>query len=557
MPENFYLDNDDLKFHMEKMVDWKSILELKENFVSEECPYGSVNEAIETYIDMLKDPVGELAANRIAPRAEEIDKEGCTCENGVVKFPEGLKNNIRDLKEAQLTGITISRKYGGLGFPKTFYSAAIEIISRTDASLMNFFGLQGVGETIEKFGSEALKDKYLSKIAAGEAISAMLLTEADAGSELGAIQTKAIQDSKTGHWRLNGTKRFITFGCGEVLVTLARSEDPATAAGPRGISMFLAEKGEGVTVRRIESKLGIHGSPTCEVNFNNAPAYLIGERGMGLTSYGMWLMKEARLAVAAQAVGICEAALVAARKYANEREQFGQKIIIFPQVAEMLADMRVSTEAARTLLYGAGQVVDLEEGAKAKGLKDARKYSRLVDILTPLAKYYAAEICNKVASDAIQIHGGNGFTTDYPVERYYRDARITNIYEGTSQIQIAWAITRILRGGLNDLLNQLAMQPITNNELKPLLERARNAHKLFNEAVEFVNTKHADYWDLVARKICDMAIDVYVSYEFLRQAEKVGDKFGKIKVARKFINDMLPRVEMNRQYAISGNRLEF
>ena len=557
MPENFYLDNEDLRFHMEQMVDWKTIVGLKEEIGSEDCPYSNAQEAAETYIDMLKDPIGELAANRIAPRAKEVDEEGCSFENGTVIFPEGLKNNIRDLRDAQLTGITLSRKYGGLHFPKTFYTAAIEIVSRADASLMNYMGLQGIGETIENFGSEELKEKYLKRVASGDVVSAMLLTEAEAGSELGAMRTTATFDSKNQKWRINGTKRFITFGCGDVLVTLARSEDPQTAAGPRGISMFVIDKGEGVMIRRIESKLGIHGSPTCEIAFNNAPASLIGERGMGLTKYGMWLMKEARLAVAAQAVGICHAALVQATKYADEREQFGQKIKYFPQIAEMLADMRVYTEAARTLLYGASQIVDLEDGAKVKGLKEAKKYSRLVDILTPLAKYYAAEISNKITSDAIQIHGGSGFTREYPVERLYRDARITSIYEGTSQIQIMWAITRILRGGLNELLNDLAQQKITNPELTSSLEEARQAQKILNQAIEFVNTQDAAYWDLVARKIVDMAIDVYISYELIRQAEIDQGKTGKIKVVRKFVNDMLPRVEMNSRYAMSGKRLEF
>ena len=556
MQENFYLDNDDLRFHVESMIDWKSILDVKEPFGSDDCPYANAQEAVETYIDMLKDPIGELAANRIAPRAKEVDEQGCTCENGVVTFPEGLKNNIKDLLDAQLSGITLSRKYGGLEFTKTFYAAATEIVSRADAALMLYFGLQGIGETIEKFGSEGLKDKYLPKLASGEHVAAMLLTEADAGSELGAMQTKATLDPKTGKWTISGTKRFITFGCGEVLVTLARSEDPAVADGSMGVSCFVVEKGEGVTVRRIEHKLGIHGSPTCEIHFTNAPAHLVGERGMGLTKYGMWLMKGARLAIAAQAVGICEAALVEARKYANEREQFGQKIKNFPQVAEMLADMRVQTEAARTILYAASQMVDLEDAAKAKNLKEARTYARLVDILTPLAKYYAAETCIRVAGGAIQIHGGNGFTKEYPVERYYRDARITSIYEGTSQIQIAWAVTRILRGGLNEVFEKLAAQSITTSELKPLLEKAKQAQKHLNEAIVFVKTQRAEYWDLVAIKICDMAIDVLVSYEFIRQAEKAGDKFGKVRVARKFVNDMLPRVEMNKQYAMSGTNLE-
>lgn len=559
MAENFFSDNEDLKNQIEEIIDWKPIIELHEEFTSEDCPYENVEEAIETYVDMLSDPIGDIAANRIAPRADEVDKEGCTFENGEVSYPEGLKNNIKDLTDAQLTGVTLKRKYGGLYFPKTFYTAATEIISRADASLMNFFGLQGIGETIQQFGSDELKDHYLPKLATGEWFAAMLLTEPDAGSELGAMRTTATFDKGSDTWRINGTKRFITFGSGEVLVTLARSEDPNERAGSRGISTFVVDKGEGVTVRRIEHKLGIHGSPTCELHFNNAPAKLIGERGLGITRYGSWLMKEARLGVAAQAVGISQAALVQGIKYANEREQFGQKIKEFPQITEMLADMQVFTEASRTILYVGAQMVDLEAGYKERGMKkEGKKYGRLVDIVTPLLKYYCAEMSIKIANDAVQIHGGNGFTTEYPVERYLRDARITSIYEGTSQIQVVWAIVRILRGGLEDYFQELAGQAITASELNPLMERTKEAHKLLNDAIDFVNTQESDYWDLVSRKIIDMAIDVLISFEFIKQAERLkGKSDTKLKVARKFINDMLPRVEMNRQYAKSGNSLEF
>ncbi len=486
MAENFYSDNPDLRFNVEEMIDWGSIVELMEDVDSEECPYDTVEEATETYIDILRESIGSLSGARIAPRAEEVDRTGCRLEDGEVIYPKGLTDNIADLAKSQLTGVTCSRKYGGLYLPKTLYTAANEMISRADASLMNYFGLQGIGSTIEHFGSEEQKQKYLPKLTSGEWVAAMLLTEADAGSELGAMRTKATLDPDTGKWKLNGSKRFITFGCGEVLVTLARSEDPKVSPGTRGVSIFVVEKGPGVRVERIESKLGIHGSPTCEVVFEDAPAELIGERGRGLTKYGSWLMKEARLAVAAQAVGISHAALVAATAYADEREQFGQKIKEFPQIAEMLADMQVHTEAARALLYSAAHVLDLEEGTRARGGK-VRKLSRIVDILTPLAKYYAAEVSIKVANDAVQIYGGNGFTTEYPVERYLRDARITSIYEGTSQIQIVWVIVRVLRGGLKNLLSELAEQQITNSELEPLLEKANQGHKLFSQAIEFVN----------------------------------------------------------------------
>ncbi len=557
MSENYYLDNPDLRFHMEQMVDWKNLVELKEEIGSEDCPYESAEEAVETYLQMLRDVVGELAGEKIAPRAKVIDEKGCTYRDGEVEFPPELRQNIAELSEAGLTGVTYERKYGGMFLPRTFYSAATEIIARADASLMNFFGLQGVGGTIEQFGSEELKDKYLTKIASGEWLSAMLLTEADAGSELGAMRTKAELDPATGQWKLNGAKRFITFGCGDVLVTLARSEDPAKAPGPRGVSVFVVEKGPGVSVARIEHKLGIHGSPTCEVHFEDAPAFLVGERGKGLTRYGAWLMREARLAVAAQGVGIAQAALVAAQGYAEERMQFGQPIKMFPQIAEMLADMQAETEAARTLLYAASQVLDLEDGARSKGRKEARNYARLTDILTPLAKYYAAEVSIRVASDAVQIHGGSGYTREYPVERYLRDARITSIYEGTSQIQVNAALVRILRGGLDAVLDNLSEQPLSRDELKPLLERARQAHAVFKQALEAVNQRDSDWWDLVARRIADMTIDVFLSYQLLRQAEIAGERLPvKTRVARRFINLALERVRMNAALATAEERWE-
>ena len=551
MSENFYLDNEDLMFHVNHMIDWKLILDLREDYAAPGCPYVEAEEAVACYKDMLSDPVGSLAAVRIEPRAAAIDREGCGFKDGQVVFPEGLRHNIKDLTDAGLTGITLDRKYGGLSFAKTFYAAATEIISRADASLMNLFGLQGIGETIQHFGSEALKERFLPKLAAGEWIAAMLLTEADAGSALGEMRATATL-AADGSWRINGTKRFITFGCGEVLVTLARSEDPSTAPGTKGISLYVIQKGEGVTIRRIEHKLGIHGSPTCEVHFTDAPAWLIGERGRGLTRYGAWLMKEARLGVAAQAVGICQAAWVEACKYAGEREQFGKKIREFPQVAEMLASMQVRTEAARTLLFAASQVLDLEEGYHARNRTD-KQVSRLVDILTPLAKYYAAEASIAVTNDAVQVFGGNGFTTEYPVERHLRDARITTIYEGTSQIQVDWAVTRILRGGLLELFAAQAAATLACEPLAPLRDKAMAAEAKLNEAMAYVNGQEDQgYKDLVARHIVDMACDVLLSYEFLRQADKAGLTSGKAKVATKFIREMLPRVEMNRQYAMNG-----
>ena len=555
MSDNFYVDNKDLKFLMEKMIDWKSILKLKETIGTEDCPYSNAEEAVATYLDMMTDPIGKLAAERIAPRAEEVDKTGCKLENGVVQFPEGLQRNLQDLKDAQLMGVTIAREYGGLQFPETIYTAAIEIMSRADASLMNFFGLQcGIAETIAVFASKELKDQYLPRMSTGEFTGAMALTEPDAGSDLAAVQTRAgieaMQDPVTGEWKINGTKRFITNGCGDVILVLARSEDPQKYSGGRGLSFFLVEKGPYVKVRRIENKLGIHGSPTCEIYFDNAPAYLIGKRGFGLARYTTWLMLAARMAVGAQAIGIAEAALKASIEYAEQREQFGKPIKDFPQVAAMLTDMQVYTEAARALLYATSEIVDIHQGAERRELKEEiRKYGKLAEALTTMAKYYATELANRITYQAIQIHGGSGYMKEYPVERLYRDARITNIYEGTSQIQIGWAILRLVKGDLDEYFGAFAAHVYSDPELAALAGKAGEGLAVLRETLGFLKTKESVYRDHVAPHVVDMAIDVLVSYLFLQQAEKWDYK--KL-VARKFIRDAIPRIRMNRDYAFNG-----
>ena len=553
--ENFYTDCPDLKFLMEKVVDWKSIIALKEHIGSEDCPYATPDEAVSTYLSMLEDPVGSMAAQRIAPRAVEVDDTGCECKDGVVIFPEGLKRNLKDLCDAQLMGLTTGTKYGGLGFPQTFYIAAIEMVSRADASLMNFFGLQGgIAETIEHFGSQELKDKYLPRMATGEMTGAMALTEADAGSDLANVQTKAggieaMQDPVTGAWKVSGTKRFITNGCGDVILVLARSEDPDKKSGGRGLSFFLVEKGPQVIIRRIEDKLGIHGSPTCELYFDNAPGYLIGKRGMGLARYTSWLMLAARLAVAAQAQGIMEACRQASHKYALEREQFGKPIKQFPLVASMLHNMDVYTEASRTLLYAVSQIVDLQQGAEKKGLPEEKQLTKLAEMMTPMAKYYTTEWSNRIAYDAIQVHGGNGFMREYPVERLYRDARITNIYEGTSQIQIIWAISRLVRGDMTELLQKLADRPVADPELNALADKGRKALITLKEVLAFLQTKDTEYREWVAKNVVDMAIDVYLTFLLIQQAELWDHKR---KIVKQFVADMGPRVAMNHAYALAA-----
>ena len=555
--ENFFTDNPDLQFIAAQTIDWAAIFRLKEDPAKDpDCPFANADEAKAAYLEMLADPIGTLAAQRIAPRADEIDDIGCQFKDGQVIFPEALQRNLKDLCDAQLMGLTIPRQYGGLGFPETMYTAAIEIISRADASLMNFFGLQGgIAECINQFASDELKAQYLPGMATGEKTGAMALTEPDAGSDLANVQTRAggfeaMENPETGEWTLNGAKRFITNGCGDVILVLARSEDPEKKGGGRGLSFFLVEKSDRVKVRRIEHKLGIHGSPTCELYFDGAKGYLIGKRGFGLARYTSWLMLAARLAVAAQAQGISEASVKAALRYAAEREQFGKRIRQFPQVASILQSMQVYNEASRALLYAASEIVDLHQGAERRGLRDEeKKYSKLADLLTPMVKYYTTEMANKLSYDAIQIHGGNGFMQEYPVERLYRDARITNIYEGTSQIQLIWAISRIVRGDMDELLKTEAARTVADPELNLLLQKTRQGQAMLAEVVAFLQGKDNDYREWVAKPVTDMAIDVYVSFLFIRQAEK---RDAKRATARKFVLDMLPRCAMNREYALTG-----
>lgn len=554
--DNFYTDNQDLRFVVEQVIDWDAILKVKDTVGSDDCPFATNEEARAAFYEMLKDPIGSLAAQRIAPRATEVDDLGCQFKDGQVIFPDALQRNLKDLNDAQVMGMTIPRQFGGLGFPETMYTAAIEIVSRADASLMNFFGLQGgIAECINQFGADGLKEKYLPSMATGEKTGAMALTEPDAGSDLANVQLRAggfeaMHNPETDEWTLTGSKRFITNGCGDVILVLARSEDPEKKGGGRGLSFFLVEKSDAVKVRRIEHKLGIHGSPTCELYFDNAKGFLIGKRGFGLARYTSWLMLAARLAVAAQAQGISEASLQAALRYADEREQFGKKIKGFPLVAAMLLDMQVCSEASRALLYATSEIVDLHQGAEKLGLRDLeKKYGKLAELLTPMVKYYACETCNRIAYDSIQIHGGNGFMREYPVERLYRDARITNIYEGTSQIQLIWAITRIVRGDMDELLREVSAREFADPELNLLAQKARQGMAMLGEVVAFLQSKDNDYREWVAKNVTDMAIDVFVSFLLLRQAEKLD---AKRKVARKFVQDALPRCAMNREYALTS-----
>ncbi|MBW2147350.1 MAG: acyl-CoA dehydrogenase family protein [Deltaproteobacteria bacterium] len=568
---NFYSDNADLNFHMNNMVNWEAVFRTRSDMEDERDRWGSAEEAKEAYLGMLEDPVGELAANRMAPRAVEIDELGCRLRENRVELPPGMVKNLQDLADADLMGFTLPVRYGGLGFPYTVYTAAVEIISRADASLMNLFGLQGIADTIALFADEEVRRQYLPRFASGDITGAMVLTEPDAGSDLLSIQTAAVPDEVTSRWRLRGTKRFITNGCGDVLLVLARSEDPQTYRGGRGLSLFLVEKGARVQIRRVEHKLGIHGAPTCELFLDDAEGVLIGRRGYGLTRYVAWLMDAARLSVAAQALGIAEAAVREATAYAGQREQFGEPIRRFPAVADMLVNMQVDLEAVRSLLYAASEQMDLDfalgrqmeslpsdDPRKGDLVQERKRQAGALDILTPMVKFYAAETAQRITSDVVQVLGGNGYIVDYPAERYYRDARITSIYEGTSQIQASTAVSRLLKGSLDSLLTQLAQRERPSGLLNELAQEVDAAREDMEHSLEFVRDKMRGrekdpaYRDLMARRLVEMAADVLIGYLFLGQAEHWDRKAA---VAEKFIRDMRIRAKAHRAHVCAGRKL--
>ncbi|MGQ9648669.1 MAG: acyl-CoA dehydrogenase family protein [Phycisphaerae bacterium] len=564
---NFFLDNEDLQF-LFNHLDLAEIAAVQEdNFTRDRgngFEYAPVDaaDAIDNYRRVLA-LVGEIAGDHIAPRAEKIDHEGNRLNpDGTVTLNENVRENLKVLAKADLMGFTLPRRYGGLNCPCLIYTMAIEIVSRADASLMNIFGLQGIAETIYAFAGEDIRSEYLPRFAKGELTGAMVLTEPDAGSDLQSVSLRAYQD-ENGQWRLDGVKRFITNGCGEVLLTLARSE-PEISDG-RGLSLFLAERGPRIRVRHLEEKLGIHGSPTCELVFQNAPARLIGERQRGLITYVMSLMNGARVGIAGQSLGIAEAAYRVAREYAHSRKQFGVPIEQLPAVAEMVTDMKVHIEAARALVYETCRICDFENNnirildyftpTDPEELKrrkaDARAYKRLNGMLTPMSKYYASEMCIKVANDALQVLGGSGYMKDYPVERYLRDARITTIYEGTSQLQIVAAVRGVCSGVFEKQAAEYENQQYSDPLLDELKGRLVEGRELVLKGVAFVKTQSNEYMDLSGRRLVDSAIAVLCGHLLLRQAV---DNERKRHVARRFITTSLPSVRRDIELVCSGDR---
>ncbi len=443
---NFYRDNADLRRRIES-APWAGILPALEKDVTDphELAPKSLEEAVEQ-IGMVLDMVGALAAEEVAPHAAEVDRDGARLEEGRVVYPEPLRRAFRLLSDAGLMGFTLPREFGGMNLGVTAYTAAVEMIARADASLMTLFALQGCGETIHRFAPRAVQERFLPRLCTGEITPCMALTEPNAGSALGAVATRAAL-APDGTWRLDGSKCFITNGGADLLLVLARSEEGKQ--GGDGLSLFVAEAGKGVEVSKLEKKLGINGSATAVLNLSDVRAVLVGRRGEGLYKVTLSLLHNVRLEVAAQAVGIAQAAQVAAVRYASERQQFGRTIDRFAPVRAMLFDNAAEIEAARAIVVTTAAVVDRKRGLeRAGGGEELARYERLAELLTPLSKYYACEMVNGVTSRAIQVHGGYGYSREYPVERHFRDGRITSIYEGTSEIQVGAMIEPLLKGGL-------------------------------------------------------------------------------------------------------------
>ena len=548
---NYFTDNSDLAATLRRL-DLARVVRLREDDYLQEREFAyapaDLEDALDSYERALT-VVGDIAGEFVAPRAEDVDRAGSELVDGEVCYAPGIAESLERLRQADLMGITLPRRFGGLNFPVSVSVMIVEMISRADPALMNIFGLQDIAETINKFADEEMKATYLPRFASGEITASMALTEPEAGSDLQNVQLKATP-APDGTWRLNGVKRFITNGCGQISLVLARSEEGTTDA--RGLSMFLYERDEHMRIRRLEDKLGIHGSPTCELQFDDAPALLVGERRRGLTTYVMSLMNGARLAIAAQAQGIAEAAFRAAAKYAGERVQFGAPIAELTAVKAMLADMRVSLEAARALLYETALLVDTKEvlehriaqlqsggggpdeagpDADVKTLRaELKKCTRLAALFTPLAKACCTEMANRVAYDSLQVHGGSGYMRDFAVERHSRDARITNIYEGTTQLQVVAAIGGVLGGTFADRLAEYDA------------EATARVRDLGDER----------YRDFHSRRLVEMAIDVVCGYLLLRTAQHDARK---LLVARYFVDAMAPRVRAAAGMVLAGDPL--
>ncbi len=550
---NFYTDNPSLKHHLNHPL-MRKIVELRErNYTdAEKFDYAPANfdDAMDNYEKVLE-IIGDICGNKIAENAEAVDHQGASCANGRAYYADATVENLEVCRKAGIMGMAMPRRFGGLNFPITPYIMAADIVSRADTGFENLWGLQDCAETLYEFGTEEQCQRYIPRVCQGETMS-MDLTEPDAGSDLQSVMLKATQ-KEDGTWVLNGVKRFITNGDSDIHLVLARSEE-GTKDG-RGLSMFIYDKRNGgVSVRRIENKMGIKGSPTCELVYKNAPAELCGSRRMGLIKYVMALMNGARLGIAAQSVGVSELAYREAYQYALERRQFGKAIIEFPAVAEILATMKAKLDASRALLYECSRFVDMyklygdisrERSLTADERAEMKHYSKLADALTPLAKGLGSEYCNQNAYDCIQIHGGSGFMKDYACERIYRDARITSIYEGTTQLQVVAAIRHVTTGTYSSLISTYAEAGYPA-ELAPMAETLSALTEKYNAAVTKVTeANNPALLDFMARRLVEMAGYIIMSYLLLQDA-KVDQSF--LNSATVYVNYTRAEVEKHAEF---------
>ena len=530
---NNYKDTPELSARMHSPL-MERIVELKENFYAEAGKYDyapkDLADAMDNF-DRVLELTGSVCDEVIAPNAESVDREGSHCSGGRVQYSQGTAQNLKVMHQAGLSGFGLPRQYGGLNMPVTVFSAVCEMISRADASFQNVWGLQSCADTINEFGSPEQKEKYL-KMASNGATMSMDLTEPDAGSDLQSVMLKATEDVENGCWRLNGVKRFITNGDSDIHLVLARSEEGTTDG--RGLSLFIYDKRNGgVNVRRIEDKMGIHGSPTCELVFNNARAELCGDRRLGLIKYVMALMNGARLGIATQSVGIQDAAWREAVAYAAERRQFGRNIDTFPAVYQMLAVMKAKIEASRSLLYETSRYVDIYKSldaiAKTRTLtpeerQESKRYSRLADALTPISKGMTSEFANQNTYDSIQIHGGSGFMRDYACERLYRDARITSIYEGTTQLQVVAALRYVTSGVYSQYVKDM-LATLPESESKAAISAM--VEKLDAMTAHVTDQKDTEVNDFCGRRLMESAAYCVMSTLLLRDSIETPDLFDK------------------------------
>jgi alkylation response protein AidB-like acyl-CoA dehydrogenase len=533
---NYYNDNEKIKFEVGQNALMQRIVALKERDFADKGQYDYAPEDYEDAMDSYSrvlDIVGEVTADVVAPNAEAVDAEGPHCEGGRVRYAEKTVENLDVMTKAGMNGMTMPRRYGGLNLPVTVYTAANEIVSTGDASFENIWSLQDCIETLYCFGNEEQRRKYIPRVCAGETMS-MDLTEPDAGSDLQSVMLKATYDEENQCWRLNGSKRFITNGDSDIHLVLARSE--AGTRDGRGLSMFIYDKRDGgVDVRRIENKLGIHGSPTCELVYKNAKCELCGDRKLGLIKYVMSLMNGARLGIAAQSVGLSQAAYNEAVAYAQDRKQFGKAIIEFPAVREMIGNIQARLDAGRALLYETARYVDIykaledisrERKLEAEERAELKRFSRLADAFTPLAKGMNSEYANQNGYDCIQVHGGSGFMLEYACQRIYRDARITSIYEGTTQLQTVAAIRYVTNGFYAQVMEEMMPETSAAAQYAAQVERLKAMTEKFNAATTAVREKEdQELLDFAARHLYEMAADIIMSHLMLQHAAKAPELF--------------------------------